>query len=70
MEGHEKKVRPWLMWLSELSAGLRTKGLLVRFLVRVQVWIAGRVSLWWGVCERQPHIHVSLPLFVPPFPPL
>ena len=22
----------------------------------------------WGVHERQPHINVSLPLFLPPFP--
>ena len=22
----------------------------------------------WGSCERQPHIDVSLPLFLPPFP--
>ena len=23
---------------------------------------------WWGVHERQPHINISLPLFLPPFP--
>ena len=22
---------------------------------------------WWGVCERQPHIAISLPLFFLPF---
>ena len=24
----------------------------------------------WGTCEKQPHIDVSLPLFLPPFPSL
>ena len=22
----------------------------------------------WGECERQPHVDISLPLFLPPFP--
>ena len=34
---------PWLVWLSGLSAGLRTKGLLVRFLVRAHAWVVGQV---------------------------
>ena len=25
-------------------------------------------SPWWGMQERQPHIDVSFPLFLPPFP--
>ena len=41
---------------NSLSAGLQTKGSLVRFPVRAH--------------ERQPHIDVSLPLFLPPFPSL
>ena len=34
---------PWLVWLSGLSAGLRTKELLVRFPVRAHAWVAGPV---------------------------
>ena len=33
----------WLVWLSGLSAGLQTKGLLVRFPVRAHAWVAGQV---------------------------
>ena len=29
-----------------------------------------QVGPQWDVCERQPHIDVSLPLFLPPFPSL
>ena len=25
---------------------------------------------WWGMLKRQPHMDVSLPLFLPPFPSL
>ena len=31
---------PWLVWLSGLSAGLRSKGPLVQFLVRARTWAA------------------------------
>ena len=34
-------VQPWLVWLSGLSARLRTKGSLVRFPVRAHAWVAG-----------------------------
>ena len=34
---------PWLVWLSGLSTGLWTKGLLVRFPVRALAWVAGQV---------------------------
>ena len=40
----------------------------VRFPVRAHVWVAGLVLVGWGVYERQPN-DVSLPLFLPPFPP-
>ena len=36
----EKKKLPWLMWLSGLSAGLRTKGSLVQFPIRAHAWVA------------------------------
>ena len=34
---------PWLVWLSELSAGLRTKGSPVQLPVRAHAWVAGQV---------------------------
>ena len=34
---------PWLVWLSGLSAGLQTKGLLVRFPVRAHACVVGQV---------------------------
>ena len=38
---HEKGHKPWLVWLSGLSAGMQTKGLSVRFPVRAHAWVAG-----------------------------
>ena len=52
-------ISPWLVWLTGLSAGLRTKGSPVRFPVRAHAWVAGQVPIR-GSCERQPHIDVSL----------
>ena len=34
---------PWLVWLSGLSTGLRTKGSLVQFPIRAHAWVAGQV---------------------------
>ena len=34
---------PWLVWLSGLSASLRTKESLVRFLVVAHAWVVGQV---------------------------
>ena len=34
----------WLVWLSGLSASLRTKGSPVQFLIRAHTWVAGQVS--------------------------
>ena len=36
-------ILPWLVWLSGLSAGLRTKGLPVRFPVRAHAWVVGQL---------------------------
>ena len=58
---------PWLLWLSGLSNDLQTKELLVQFPVRTHAWVAGQFPQS-GVCEGQPNIDVSLPLFLPPFP--
>ena len=35
--------QPWLLWLSGLSAGLRTQKSLVPFPVRAHAWVAGQV---------------------------
>ena len=58
----------WLVWLSGLSASLRTKGLPVQFSVRARAWVAGQVSS--GGHVRGSHIYVSLPLFLLLFPSL
>ena len=37
----------------------------IQFPVRAHAWVAGQVP--GGAPKRQPHIDVSLPLFLPPF---
>ena len=39
----KNKLLPWLVWLSGLSAGLRTTVSLVRFPVRAHAWVVGQV---------------------------
>ena len=48
------KNEPWLMWLSGLSASLRTKGLPVLFPVRAHAWVAGQVPIG-GAGEATTH---------------
>ena len=60
-----KNVHPWLVWLSVLSAGLQTKKSLVQLPVKAYAWVVAGPQ--FEVCERQPHIDVSLLLFLPPF---
>ena len=43
MEDRKIFNQPWLVWLSGLSAGLRTKGSPVQFPVRAHAWVAGQV---------------------------
>ena len=59
---------PWLMWLSGLNAGLRTKGLLVRFPVRAHAWVAGQVPSRRYM--KGNHTLMFLSLSSPAFPPL
>ena len=60
----EIKSLPWLLWLSGLSTGLQTKGSPVGFPVRAQA----RSPVETQSClKRQPHLDVSLPLFLPPY---
>ena len=63
------KTYPWLVWLSGLSAGLQTKGLLVRFPVRAHAWVVGQVPS--KGCMRGNHmlLFLSLSFCLPP-PPL
>ena len=42
---------PWLVWFSRLSACLKTKESLVRFLVRAHAWVESQVPCWGGVRE-------------------
>ena len=53
---------------------LRTQSLLVGFPVRAHAWVVGWVPGWGCVRGNQSmyllYIDVSLPLFLPPFPPL
>ena len=59
---------PWLVWVSGLSAGLQTKGSLVRFPVRGCAWVVGKVRRsgagGGGARERQP-IDFSLSFCLP-----
>ena len=38
-----RSILPWLVWLSALSTGLRTKRSLVQFPVRAHAWVIGQV---------------------------
>ena len=58
-----KNLQHWLVWLSGLSAGLRTKGSQAHF-------PGSGPGPQKGAHKRQPHIDVSLPLFLSPFPSL
>ena len=61
----EYEVKPWLVWLSRLGAGLQTKGSLVQFPVRAHAWVAGQVPS--GGCARGNHTLMFLSLS-PSFP--
>ena len=55
-----KLVQPWLVWLSGLSAGLQTKGSLVRFPVKAHAWAAGQVPTRGHVRGNHPLMFLSL----------
>ena len=60
---------PWLVWLSQLTARLQTKGLLVQFLVRAHVWVAGQVpSGGWEEHMRGNHTLMFLSIYFSPLP--
>ena len=56
----KSNIQPWLVWLSGLSAGLQTKGSLVRFLGRAHAWVAGQIL--GGVRSRGDHTLTFLSL--------
>ena len=56
----KNQMLPWLLWLSGLSAGLRTKGSLVRFPVRAHAFIPGQVPI--RGCTRGNHTWMFLSL--------
>ena len=45
----------WLVWLSGLSMGLRTKGSPVRFPVRAHAWVVGQVPSGGHMIEATTH---------------
>ena len=59
--------QPWLVWLSGLSADLRTTGLLVQFPVGAYAWVAGQVPS--GERVRGNHTLMFLSLSSPSPPP-
>ena len=47
--------QPWLVWLSGLSTGLRTKGSPVQFLVRAHAWVVVPAASGGDVREATTH---------------
>ena len=56
------------MWLSGLSAGCEPR--VAGSIPSQGTCLGPRLGSRCGPCERHPHIDVSLPLFLPPFPSL
>ena len=56
---------PWLLWLSGLSVGLRTKGSPVRFPVRAHAWVMGRVLSGGHVRGNHTLMFLSLSFSLP-----
>ena len=59
------KLEPWLVWLSGLNTGLRTKGSPVWFPVRAHAWVVSQVPSMRHV--RGNHT-LMFPSLLPPFP--
>ena len=58
---------PWLVWLSGLSVGLRSKGSRVRFPVRVHAWVEGQVYSRRPVRDNHTLVFLSLSFSLPSF---
>ena len=57
---YKRSMEPWVVWLSGVSTGLQTKGLLVQFPVRAHAWVVGQVSS--RGCSSRNHTLVFLSL--------
>ena len=64
----KENIAPWLVWLSGLSASVRTKELPVQFPVRACAWVVGQVP-GGDVCVRGNHTLMFLSLSFPSLPP-
>ena len=60
-------LKPWLVWLSAVRAGLQTKRLQVRFPATARAWVAGMQE---ATNQRFSFMLMLLSLFLPPFPSL
>ena len=60
-----KKLWPWLVWLSGLSASLWTERSLVRFPVRAHAWVAGQVREATNWCISCTLMFLSLSFSLP-----
>ena len=59
------EIKLWLVWFSGSSAGLQSKGLLIRFLVRAHAWVAGQVPNWGHARGNHTLMLLSLSLSYP-----
>ena len=64
-EEQEIEKLPWLLGLSGLSLGCDPEG--CRFYPSQDTCLGCGLGLQLGTCESQPHIDISLPLFLLPF---
>ena len=63
--GSVKEFVPWLVWLSGLSAGLRSQGSPVRFPVRTHAWVAGQVPSKGYMRDHHTLMFLSLAVSLP-----
>ena len=62
-----KLMLPWLVWLSGLSAGLRTKRSLLRFPVRAHAWVVSWVPSRGHLRDNHRLMFLSLSFSLPSF---
>ena len=64
------KVLPWLVWFSGLSTDWPVNQRIASSIPGQGTCLGCGPGPRQGLHKRQPHIDVSLPLFLPPFPSL
>ena len=62
-----KNIQPWLVWLSELSASLRTEGSGVGFPIRAHTCVAGQVPSRGRARGNHTLMFLSLPVSLSSF---